>query len=81
MHENLLVWNETCRITEVQLSVQTAIKVCLAQGFSDLFWTTDNLLHGFSLADHQNIRRNILRICNGMRVKFSQQLHYHDSQN
>jgi hypothetical protein len=46
----------------------------------ELFWTMGHLLHGLSLVDHQNIKRNIFRIWNGMRMKFtgSQRLHPHD---
>jgi hypothetical protein len=34
------------------------------------FWTTGHFLRGVSLADHWNIKRNILRILDETKIKF-----------
>jgi hypothetical protein len=39
-----------------------------------LYWRSYHLLRAFSLADHPNVKRNIWRIFNGIKVKFSEQL-------
>jgi hypothetical protein len=38
----------------------------------------DHLVRCFSLVDHPNIKRIILRILNELEIKFSQQLHPED---
>lgn len=53
----------------------TLIMAILWRWSSKFFRSTDHLLLGLSLADHPNNKQNILINLNGMRMKFSQQLH------
>jgi hypothetical protein len=45
------------------------------QEFRNFLFTRNHFLRAFSTTDHTNIKRNISRCFNGMRVKFTQHLH------
>jgi hypothetical protein len=52
--------------------------ICCLTGVPKRFWTTEHFLPRLFLADNPNVKRNIFKISNELKVKFSLQLYSHN---